>query len=90
MADASGTGSKHLLRNSAIACLLLLAVVGGGVWFLWDEIAVWMAPAKRAATVRSEAALKADEFFWQIFHDGEYDKIPDALNVVTAAYLQTP
>ena len=34
--------------------------------------------------------MKADELFWQIFHDGDYDKIPAALNVLTAAYLQTP
>lgn len=48
-----------------------------------------VAPKKEAAKTRSEAALKADELFWQIFHNGEYEKISNALEV-TAAYLQTP
>src|SRR2546421_1544517 len=48
------------------------------------------APKKQAAKVRSEAALKADELFWQTFHNGEYEKIQRALNALTAAYLQAP
>ena len=39
---------------------------------------------------RSDAAVKADELFWQTFHNGEYEKIPNALEVLTAAYVQTP
>src|SRR4029434_10020486 len=51
---------------------------------------VLLAPRKKAATSRSEAAINADNFFWQIFHDAEYEKIQPALEVLTAAYLQTP
>jgi len=47
-------------------------------------------PKKLAAKSRSELALKADELFWQTFHTGEYQNIQRALNVLTAAYLQTP
>ena len=60
------------------------------VWSNWDRIAVLLAPRKKAATSRSEAAIKADDLFWQTFHNGEYEKIQPALEVLTAAYLQTP
>ena len=60
------------------------------VWSNWDRIAVLLAPRKKAATSRSEAAIKADDLFWQTFHNSEYEKIQPALEVLTAAYLQTP
>jgi len=40
-----------------------------------DRIAVWQAPKKQAAKSRSEAAKKADDLFWQPFHQVEYEKI---------------
>ena len=56
MADAPGTGSKHSLRKSAIACSLLLAIAGGGVLVFWDVIAVWLCPQNKPQRRRSEAA----------------------------------
>jgi hypothetical protein len=73
----------------AIAILFAIAM-GAVVWTNTDRIAVRMAPKKQAAKSRSEAALKADEIFWQTFHNGEYEKIQNALDVLTAAYLDTP
>ncbi len=73
----------------AIAILFIIAV-GALVLTNRDRIAVWAAPKKQAAQARSEAAEKADELFWQTFHQGEYEKIPQALEVLTAAYLETP
>jgi tetratricopeptide (TPR) repeat protein len=73
----------------AIAILLILAI-GIVVYANTDSIAVLLAPKKQAANSRSEAAKKADELFWQTFHQGEYEKIQPALDVLTAAYLQTP
>jgi hypothetical protein len=55
-----------------------------------DRLAVQLAPQKQAAASRSEAAQKADEIFWQTFHQGDYEQIPQALEVLTAAYLETP
>jgi pimeloyl-ACP methyl ester carboxylesterase len=55
-----------------------------------DYIAVWSAPKKHAATTRSAAAQKADDLFWQTFHQGEYERIQPALEALTAAYLATP
>jgi hypothetical protein len=90
MTDTPRVASKHRLRKAAIACLCVLAIVGVAVWIYWDQIAVLLAPKKEVAVTRSEDALNADELFWQTFHNGEYNMIPHALDVLTAAYLETP
>ena len=53
-------------------------------------MAVQTAPAKQAASTRSEAALRADTLFWKTLHGGDYDGIPQALQAVKGAYLQSP
>jgi tetratricopeptide (TPR) repeat protein len=73
-----------------ILTLLTLAILGVVVWSSWDRIAVHAAPEKRAAKVRSDAALKADSLFWQTFHKGDYYEIQNVLETLTAAYLGTP
>jgi len=55
-----------------------------------SHIAVKSAPAKKETATRSEMALEADKIFWQIFHNGEYEKIPSTLELVKAAYLDNP
>jgi hypothetical protein len=72
---------KNRLRVSILAVPLL---AGCGT------VAVQLAPEKQAVGVRSEAATKADELFWTILHGGDYERIPDALPVLTAAYLDSP
>jgi tetratricopeptide (TPR) repeat protein len=79
--------SKRMLL--AIAIVLVIAL-GALALTNTDYIAVWAAPKKQATQSRSEAALQADELFWQTFHQGEYEKIPQALEALTAAYLETP
>jgi len=58
-----------------VALLLIAVVMGIGAWALWDRIAVLAAPKKQAIATRSEAASKADEVFWDTFHNGQ---IPSA------------
>lgn len=53
-------------------------------------MAVHFAPDKRPSEVRSDASKQADVLFWQMLHGGEYDRIPDALAALTAAYLDDP
>ena len=55
-----------------MAIILTFLVVGMGSWALWDRIAVMVASQKAAIAARSEAASKADEVFWNTFHNGEY------------------
>src|ERR1043166_4955187 len=55
-----------------------------------DYIAIHSAPKKQPAAARTETALKADDVFWQTLHGGRYEDIPQALERVTAAYLENP
>jgi hypothetical protein len=78
-------------RTTKIAVAIALALaIGVGAWANRNSIAVWLAAPKKATDTRSHAALKADEFFWGTFHSGAYDEIPRVLEVLTAAYLETP
>ena len=62
-------------KRSLVIVTVLAIGIGALLWSNWDRIAVLLAPRKQAATSRSEAAVKADELFWQTFHNGEYEKI---------------
>ncbi|MCC2644045.1 MAG: hypothetical protein K0S45_4458, partial [Nitrospira sp.] len=64
-----------------VALLLIAVVIGIGIWALWDRIAVMAAPKKQVIAIRSEAASKADEVFWDTFHNGQYTRIQPALEV---------
>jgi hypothetical protein len=77
-------------KTFLIIAVLFIIAMGTLVLTNTDRIAVQLAPKKQAAPSRSETATKADERFWQTFHNGEYEKIPRALDVLTAAYLATP
>jgi hypothetical protein len=75
-------------KTLVIVAILLAATVG--VFANYGRIAVTLAPRKHPSSVRTEAALKADEVFWRTLHHGNYMGITDALDTLTAAYLQTP
>jgi hypothetical protein len=85
----SGKLSRPYVTRIAIAIVMALAI-GAGAWANRDRIAVWLVPAKKATTTRSDAAVKADELFWHTFHAGAYDDIPRVLDLLTAAYLEAP
>jgi hypothetical protein len=55
-----------------------------------EQLAVWSAPAKTPSATRTAAAVEADKLFWKTLHGGEYDRIPDALAALKAAYLENP
>jgi len=77
-------------KTFLLIAILLIAAISTLVLTNTDRIAVQLTPKKQAAKSRSETAIKADELFWQTFHHGEYETIPRALEVLTAAYLETP
>lgn len=78
--------TKRTLIVAAVflAAAVALAIAG------YHEIAIRLAPRKRAAIVRTAAALDADSLFWRTFHSGDYDGIPSAAEALTAAYVATP
>ena len=69
---------KRKLNKKTFLVITILFIIALGTVVLTntDRIAVRSAPKKQAAKSRSEAAQKADELFWQTFHHGEYEKIP--------------
>jgi hypothetical protein len=73
-----------VLRGSLLGVILLVAAAGCG------RLAVWSAPAKTPTTARTAAAVEADTLFWKTLHSGAYDRIPDALTALKAAYLENP
>src|SRR5688500_1103520 len=42
------------------------------------------------SVARAPDAMRADEQFWRVFHGGAYDRIPDALRALQAAFLLHP
>ena len=76
-----------LMPPLAAACATLLATTS---LFGCGYMAVRSAPAKQAAAARTEAALKADELFWQALHAGKYEQIPTVVDALTGAYLANP
>jgi hypothetical protein len=76
--------SPQTVSRTWVVVIGSLALAGCGY------AAVHTAPKKQATMRRSAAAIQADEVFWKTFHGGAYDEIPQALDIVTAAYLQDP
>jgi hypothetical protein len=77
---------RFMPRLAATCAILLVATSLFGCGYM----AVRSAPAKQASASRTEAALKADDLFWQTLHAGRYEEIPAVVNALTAAYLANP
>jgi hypothetical protein len=80
-----------MIRHRVLLGTLLgtaLAVSGAAAGC--GRLAVWSAPEKAPSAERSAAAVEADRLFWKTLHGGEYEKIPDALTALKAAYLANP
>ena len=73
------------MKGMMVVALALLATLAGCA-----SLAVWSAPDKQASVQRTELAEQADKLFWQTLHGGQYERIPEALTAVTAAYLENP
>jgi len=74
--------------------LVILALVGLATlveWRShWRHIAVAIAPQKTPQVSDTPLAKHAQAFFWQEFHAGHYEQIPEMLRLLTAAYLEQP
>ena len=80
-------------RRTVVAVVMLVlgaAITYTAIPYATPLFAVQFAPEKQAAKSRTDASLKADDLFWKTFHGGEYERIPDALTALTAAYLDNP
>jgi hypothetical protein len=72
-----------------IGVALIVALAG---FHLYPAIAVWLAPDKTPTprASMSEKAKQANAKFWDAFHGGRYERIPEVLEAVTAAYIENP
>jgi hypothetical protein len=79
-------------RAIMILCILVgIALFVGVVGFgMHSSIAVWLAPNKTPSTVVSQKAKEANAKFWDAFHGGRYEQIPQVLEALTAAYIENP
>ena len=66
--------------------VLLIGAAIAGCGF----IAVQTAAPKRASVARTEAAVKADQLFWETFHRGDYANIGATAEVLKQAYQADP
>ena len=72
-----------LILFSIIVTIILIPI-------LTPFFAVQFAPEKIAQASQSDLAKQASFTFWENFHAGNYDKIPDIRFLLTAAYVENP
>jgi hypothetical protein len=72
--------------RALVSMALAVGMLAGGC----ATLAVWSAPEKAPSPERTALAVRVDGLFWQTLHGGEYQKIPEALTALKAAYLENP
>jgi hypothetical protein len=77
---------SRALLGTLLGVTVLVVSTGAGC----SRLAVWSAPAKTPSATRTAAAVEADKLFWATLHGGDYDRIPEALTALKAAYLENP
>lgn len=68
-----------------ISTMLVLATLTG-----CDDLAVTFTAKKKPDTTQTQLSEQAEKVFWDTLHQGQYDNIPYATQLLTAAYLQNP
>lgn len=69
------------MRRQSVILLVAAVGCGGGSG---------APPPHPAPARRAPLAVTADSLFWRTFRSGAYDRIPQAMRVLKAAYLQNP
>lgn len=55
-----------------------------------EKVAIYFTPKKQPIKSTSKMAADAKDYFWNIFHQGDYQSIEKADRVLMAAYLENP
>ncbi|MEZ4776912.1 MAG: hypothetical protein R3D00_27305 [Bacteroidia bacterium] len=69
-------------------CILLLILVGFQFWF--NTVHTLNRSKQNPEWVENPVSEGANAYFWEHFHLGHYDSIPEILERLTAAYLDNP
>lgn len=73
-----------MLSRLIITVIVLVSLTG------CEKLALMSTAKKQAVASHSKLAATAEETFWDTLHTGQYDHIPDAEKLLTAAYLENP
>ncbi len=68
-------------------------IVGFGLLLLTagcDALAIRFAPEKTANPAQTALSQQAKQTFWDSLHGDRYNRLPEALRLLTAAYLENP
>lgn len=74
---------KKSVTLSLLFVILMIAIVFG-----CSRTIHKFAPKKQGALSETEVAMDADKYFWDNFHQGNYDSIPKILDHLMTAYLE--
>lgn len=81
---------KKFILISLIS-VVLLAVTGWAVYqIFFNSVNTITLSEKEYEWVETSLSKSANEYFWEQFHQGNYDSIPVILKKLTAAYLDNP
>jgi len=75
------------MRRSRVALAALVVLLAGAAC---EDLAVKFAPKKTAKASDTELATKAHTYFLDSLSAGSYENLPEAMRLLTAAYLQNP
>lgn len=81
---------KRRVLTAFISFLVTIVAIVILIPILTPFFAIQFASEKIAQPSNSELATQAEQLFWDNFHAGNRDKIPDILIPLTAAYLENP
>jgi len=75
-----------------VVIALTAMVVSGIVAYqrIFNSVDTITVTKKEAVWTQSLRSTEANEYFWEQFHEGNYDSIPKILDTLTAAYLDNP
>lgn len=77
---------RRLPAIRAILAWLLILLAGNGC----GDLAVKFAPTKTGKLSDTDLSRRAHAYFLESLESGGYDKLPEAMRLLTAAYLQNP
>jgi tetratricopeptide (TPR) repeat protein len=79
------------MKKFILISILLLAVSAGAVYqIFFNSVDTISLSEKKVEWVETELSISANDYFWDQFHQGNYDNIPTVLEKLTAAYLDNP
>lgn len=79
------------MKKFILISIAFVAVIGWAVYqSIFNSVATITLSEKDYEWVKTSSSITANNYFWEQFHQGNYDSIPTILEKLTAAYLENP